>query len=359
MNRKWLIGLSVLAMLSLLLTGCKSGPTAEEIVEKMKDVEASTEDAHAIVEFNIQVEAMDMEVVVELWEERPNKFRAEVLEAGEAEFTGVVSVTDGEQAWLYHPGDNLVVTGALGELESEDIPVNPQQLIQLMEEGIQWATDKFDVELLGEEDLDGIATYKLEFTPKEGEESGLPIPVDGKVTLWVEKDRWIALQAHLDGGSLATGWIRVRSYEFNTGLDGTRFQFEIPEGAEVINIEDMEPVPLTLDEAQQQTEFHLLTPAYVPNGVTLIDVFKVGEALVLRYDHSTTSFTIVQGDLPQPMMQTPSGQTTEVSVRGQTATLIMDSSGNSFLNLTEDGVNIMIAGHVTQDEIIQVAESLQ
>jgi outer membrane lipoprotein-sorting protein len=359
MSKKWLIGLSVLAMLSLLLTGCQGGPTAEEIVEKMKEVEASTEDAHAVVEFDIQVEEMDMEVVVELWEQRPNRFRAEVLEADKAELAGVVSVTDGEQAWLYHPGENVVVTGALGELESEEIPVNPEQLIQLMEEGIQWATDNFDVELLGEEDLGGIATYKLEFTPKEGEESALPVPIDGKVTLWVEKDRWIALQAHLDGGSLGTGWVRVRSYEFNIGLDGALFQFEIPEGAEVVSVEDMEPVPLTLDEAREQVEFALLVPAYVPEGVTLIDVFKVGEAVVLRYDHSTTSFTVVQGNLPQPMRQTPSGETMEVTVRGQMATLIIDSMGNSFLTWTENGGDVFIAGHITQNEILAVAESLQ
>jgi outer membrane lipoprotein-sorting protein len=359
MDRRWLIGLSVLAMLSILVTGCQSGPTAQEILEKMKEVEASTEDAHAVVEFDVDVEDMDMQVAVELWEQRPNRFRVEVLEAGKAELAGVVSVTDGEQAWLYHPGENVVVTGPLGELESEEIPVNPEQLIQLMEEGIQWATDNFDVELLDEEDLDGVATYKLELTPKEDEESALPVPIDGKVTLWVEQDRWIALQAHLDGGSLGTGWIRVRSYEFNTGVDAALFQFEIPEGAEIISVEDMEPVPLTLDEAQEQIEFALLVPAYVPEGVTLIDVFKVGEAVVLRYDHSTTSFTIVQGNLPQPMRQTPSGETTEVTVRGQRATLIVDSMGNSFLTWVENGVDVFIAGHITQDESLAVAESLQ
>ncbi|MBN1810929.1 MAG: hypothetical protein JXA14_03750, partial [Anaerolineae bacterium] len=191
MKKRLLIGLSVLVTLSLLLSGCQTGPTAEEIVAKMQEVEANTEDAHAVVEFSVQAEDMDMdlEVVVELWEKRPSKFRAEVLEAGEAEFEGVVSVTDGEQAWLYHPGENIVVTGALGDLESDEIPVDPQQVIQFMEEGIQWAMDNFDVELAGEEELNGVATYKLEFTPKEDGDYPMPIPADAKATLWVEKDR--------------------------------------------------------------------------------------------------------------------------------------------------------------------------
>ncbi len=366
MKKQWVVVLSVLATLALLLSGCQNGPTAEEIVAKMQEVEASTEDAHAVVEFSVKAEDMDMdlEVVVELWEKRPGKLRAEVLEAGEAEvdsvdLAGVVSVTDGERAWLYHPGENVVVTGALGDLESDEIPVDPQQVIQLMEEGIQWAMDNFDVELAGEEELDGVATYKLEFTPREGEDYPMPIPMDAKATLWVEKERWIALQAHVDGSSFGEGWVRVRSFEFNIGLDDELFQFEIPEGAEVIDVTDMEPVPLTLDEAEEQAEFDLLVPSYEPDGVTLIEVFRVGDAFILRYDHSTTSFTIVQGDLPQPMQQTPSGEATEVTMRGQTAALTTDDAGNSFLTWTEDGVAIAIAGHISQDEIVKVAESLQ
>ena len=128
MKKRLLVALSVVTTLSLLLTGCQTGPTAEEIVAKMQEVEASTEDAHAVVEFSIQAEAedVDMDIVVELWEKRLNKFRAEVLEAGEAEFEGVISVTDGEQAWLYHLGENVVVTGALGDLESDEILVDLQ-----------------------------------------------------------------------------------------------------------------------------------------------------------------------------------------------------------------------------------------
>jgi outer membrane lipoprotein-sorting protein len=366
MKKRLLFGLSLLVTLSLLLSGCQSGPTAEEIVAKMQEVEASTEDAHAVVEFSIQAEDMDMdlEVVVELWEQRPGKLRAEVLEAGEADVdgvdvAGVVSVTDGERAWLYHPGENVVVTGALGDLESDEIPVDPQQVIGLMEEGIQWAMDNFDVKLEGEEELNGVATYKLTFTPREDEAYPMPIPLDGQATLWVEKERWIALQAHVDGGSFGEGWVRVRSFEFNTGLDDALFQFEIPEGAEVIDIADMEPVPLTLEEAEEQAAFDLLVPTYEPGEATLIEVFRVGDAFILHYDHSTTSFTIVQGDLPQPMQQSPSGEATEVTVRGQTAALVTNDVGNSFLSWAEDGVSIAIAGHISADEIVKVAESLQ
>jgi outer membrane lipoprotein-sorting protein len=359
MNRQWLIVLSVVVALSLLVGGCESRPTAEEIVAQMKEVEASVEDAHALVAFSVQAQEMAMDSTVEVWEKRPNKFRAEVLEASEDDLVGIVSVTDGQQVWMYHPGENEVVVGGVGELGmDEEAFLNPRQAFEFMEEAIQWVLDTCDVELVGEEELDGVAVYKLEFTPKEGEESPLPIPMEGKITLWVEQERWIALQAHFDGGTLGEGWMRVRSFEFNVGLSDDRFQFTIPAGARVIKAEDVGPTPLTLDEARDQADFPLLVPAYLPEGVTLIDVFGVHGAFVLYYDHAETSFTVMQGS-PEATGEIPVGQETAVTVRGQTATLVTNDLGNSFLTWTEDGVAITIAGRVSEDEILKVAESLQ
>jgi len=371
MNKRWFIGLSVIVVLSLLLGGCRDRPTAEEIVAKMKEVEASIENAHAVVEFSVQAQGMDMDLAVEMWEKGPNKFRAEVLEASEGDFVGVVSVTDGQQVWMYHPGENEVVVGKVGELGMDDEELlNPRQAIGLMEEGIQQVLDTCDVELVGEEDVDGAATYKLEFTRREGEESPLPIPMpmEGKVTLWVEQERWIALQARFEGGALGEGWMRVRSFEFNAGVADDRFQFDIPADAHVINAEDMQPTPLTLDEARAQAGFTLLVPGYLPEGLTLIDVFTVNGAFVLHYDHSTTSFTVMQrlsqeaeGPERQLIEQRPlrGAEELEITVRGQAATLITDGLDNSFLTWTEDGVVITIAGRIGQDEILKVAESLQ
>jgi hypothetical protein len=92
--------------------------------------------------------------------------------------------------------------------------------------------------------------------------------------------------------------------------------------------------------------------------VTLIDVFRVNEAYVLRYDHSDTSFTVMQG--PSPVDARPDGQATEVTVRGQAATLIADpAQENRFLTWAEDGMTVVIAGRIGQDDILQVAESLR
>ncbi len=352
MKKRWFIVLSVLVVVSLLLGGCQTQPTAEEIVAKMREVEASTDDAHGVVEFSLHDLGTDQDMVVEVWEKKPNKIRMQLLESSDSEFVGATIVSDGSQVWMYFPGENRVVVGEVGP----DEPSSPRYMLQHMDEIIQRVLDASEVQLLGEEEVAGTATYKLEFTPKQGEEAVLP--PGSKATLWVDQERWVALQAHFSGGGVGEGWMRVRSFELNTGLADGRFQFEIPEGAEVASVESKRPVYLTLEEALAQADF-LLVPSYVPEGATLIEVFAVDEAYVLRYDHATTSFTVVQGEWPDER-EIPLGRTTEVTVRGQTATLISDEVlGTSFLAWTEEGMTIVIAGHISQDEILQVAESLQ
>ena len=132
---------------------------------------------------------------------------------------------------------------------------------------------------------------------------------------------------------------------------------QMSEGTQVIAIDQKKPSHLTLDQAVAEADF-LLVPSYVPEGVTLIDVFKLQEGYVFYYDHSETTFTVIQG--PFPMGREIPGAKTEVTVRGQTATLIADEvQGNTLLTWEENGITIAIAGHIDRGEIVKVAESLE
>jgi outer membrane lipoprotein-sorting protein len=353
MNNRWLVVLSVLVALSLLMAACQSQPSVEEIVAKMKEVEASTDDAHGVLELSIDALGMDQEMVVEVWEKAPNKTRAEMLESSRSEFEGSVVVSDGQQVWVYMPDANKVVVGEIGPGE----PSSPRYAIEMMEKAIQYVADTSNVRLIGEEEVAGVPTYKLEFTPKEGDEAFLP--AGSTATLWVDEERWVVLQAHLIGDAVGEGWMRVRSFEVNTGLADELFVFEVPEGADVETAESREPVPLTLDEARSEAPF-LLVADYVPDGATLVQVFKVGEAYVLHYDDRVdTTFTIVQGPALSPE-DVPLGKSSQLTVRGQQATLITNEvSGNAFLTWEEGALTITIAGQVSADQILMVAESLK
>jgi outer membrane lipoprotein-sorting protein len=356
MKVRWAVVCSALVVLSLVVGACQKKPTIQEIVDKMKEVEASTEDAHAIVEISLQDGDRDSAMVIEVWEKKPDKFRANLVESLSDEFLpGSVIVSDGNQVWVYDPGKNEVVVGEAGAGELPDQPENPRDIIRFVDEAIQRVLDRSDVKLVGEEDVAGVPTYVLEFTPKEGSETGLPM--GGKGTLWVDQERWIVLQAHFGVGGVGKAEMRVNAFELNTGISDEPFRFQLPDGVEVKQLEDMRPKHLSLEEAEAHVEY-LLVPAYVPDGTTLVDVFSVNGAYVLYYDHSDTSFTILQGQEHREME--PSGRTSEIPLRGGTAMLIVDDlQGNSFLTWTEDGVTRVIAGHIDQDEIVKVAESLQ
>jgi outer membrane lipoprotein-sorting protein len=354
MRRKVVVVFGLFLLLSLVLAGCESKITAEEIVAKMQETVENTDDAHAVVTVNVNVQGIEMSVTAEVWEKMPHKFRAEVIEASQSELAGMTLVSDGQQTWYYDPARNRVMVGSMGEVET---PL-PQEMFSSLQEVIQEMLDDSNIELVGEEAVAGYEAYKLTLSPKEDADSEF-YPGDGTATLWVDKEQWIVLKATYEADTLGQGDMEVQSFELNPGLADDLFHFEVPEGVEVIDVEAQQPQPLTLDEAMAQADFPLLVPDYVPESATLIEVFKVTDSFVLRYDHSPqVSFTIVQG--PELTSPPPLGESQAITVRGQSATVITDEAGgNTFVYWTENGVTVTVAGHISLDEALMVAESLE
>jgi outer membrane lipoprotein-sorting protein len=353
MKKVW-IALSLFLALSLALAGCGQQITAEEIVAKMQETVENTQDAHAIVSASVNAQGIELSARAEVWEQSPNKLRAQVLEASEPDLVGTLMVSDGQQGWLYEPNRNRVT---VGPVEQIDTPL-PQEMLTELQYVIQEMLDASDLELVGEEQVAGQQAYKLTLSPKEGAEQEF-LPGNGTATLWVDKEQWIVLKATYEASNLGQGSLEVHSYEMNPGLADDLVTFEIPEGAEVVDVEAQQPTFLTLEEAKAWPAFQVLVPDYVPQGTTLIQVFEVQDTIVLGYNHSAdASFTIMQG--PELIRQMPSGEAQDMEVRGQTATLISDEDlGFTFLNWVENEVTITIAGRIDLEEALQVAESMK
>jgi outer membrane lipoprotein-sorting protein len=216
----------------------------------MQETVDSTQDAHAIVVAEVNAQGIELSAKAELWEQMPNKVRAEVLEASEPSLVGTVLVSDGANGWFYEPARNLVTVGAMEEL---DTPL-PQEILVGLQEVIQQVLNAADVELVGEESIAGREAYKLEASPKEGAEHQL-FPGNGTATVWVDKDQWIVLKATYTAGAFGQGSMEVQSFELNPGLSADIFSFEVPEGAHVEDVETQQAVPLTLDEAVSLRRF--------------------------------------------------------------------------------------------------------
>jgi outer membrane lipoprotein-sorting protein len=353
MGRKPYAVVGLLLVFALLLSACGGSITAEEVVSKMEETIENTKDAHAVLQAKVDAQGITLAVTAEVWEKAPNLVRAEILDASEPRFAGMVMVSDGEKAWLYEPARNTVTMGSAGEM---DMPL-PQEMISSLQDVIQEVLDVSDVELSGQETVAGREAYKLTLSPQENAEQEV-FPGNGTATLWVDKEQWIVLKAAYEANAFGLGNMEVQTFELNPGLPDSLFDFEVPEGATVIDAEAQKPEPMTLDQARAQAGFPLLVPAYVPDDATLIEVFQVGDLFVLRYNHSTeVSFTVVQG--PELAGPPPLGQSQGTTVRGQDATVISDQAGgNTFLYWTENGVTVTVAGHLSMEEALLVAESL-
>lgn len=354
MNHRLVVFASLLLLLGLALAGCGNQITADEIVAKMQETMQNTDDAHAIVTASINAQGIDMSVTAEVWEKAPNLIRAQVLDATEPNLAGMLMVNDGQKAWVYEPSRNKVMVGPPSDMET---PLPPEMLSSL-QQTIQEILDVSDVELAGEESVAGREAYKLTISPREDSEQKV-FPGNGTATVWVDKEEWFLLKADYVASAFGTGSMEVQSFELNPGLSDDLFHFDVPEGATVVDVESQKPVPMTLDEARAEANFPLLVPDYVPDGATLIDVFRVQDSYVLRYDHSPkVSFAIVQG--PEMAGPPPMGLSEDATVRGHEATLFFDEpGGNTLLYWTEDGITITVAGHIPQSDALQVAESLK
>jgi outer membrane lipoprotein-sorting protein len=343
--RRTFLNVLIFVIILLILVGC--GPeesiTAGEIMGKVRETWEGAIDIHATWELTLDVGVIQDQLVVEVWRKQPDKLRAEVLEAASIEFRGMTLVNDGTQAWLYNASRHEVTEG---EPEAIKLPL-VQDVIESID-GLIHAADAGQVKLLGTEKISAGETYKLE----------MPYPDGGQALVWISREHWVPLKVEYTSQTLGKGTLVARSLELNTGLSNSIFLFEVPADAKVTQTGGAKSQALTLDEARARAGFPLLVPAYLPQGVTLTSVFQLGEAIALYYD-GFVPFSIVQSRSEDIAQVPQTGPAQKIALRGTEATLIADEAqGGIFLAWSENGVSVSIAGAISVEEALRVAESL-
>jgi outer membrane lipoprotein-sorting protein/predicted Fe-Mo cluster-binding NifX family protein len=362
---------------ALLLAACgQSLPTAEEIVQRMEAARAATNDAHGVVAVDFTSPEQSGRIVVEGWTQKTgatgpdgepiSRVRAEVREASQEGLAGTIAVSDGETFWLYNPAENKVITGAAGEMKdaTAGTPAGAATaLTDIVGEGL----DALELEVVGTEQVAGKDTWKVNFTPKA--ETSAQLQLDGVVegTMWVDEQLALPLKLTLDASDLGSGNVEVRQLETNTGLSPDLFTFTPPAGAEVVQAKDLiaanQPKAATLDEARAAASFALREPTYLPAGMALVEVRTVGDAtVIMNYAGEGGSVSVVQSSEEVGRDREPpaGSQVQDVQVGSAPATLITGGDGQgSLLRWEQDGVRYVVAGTLSGDEAVKVAEGLQ
>lgn len=362
---------------AMLLAACgQSLPTAEEIVERMEAARAATNDAHAVVAVDFTSPEQSGRIVVEGWTQKTGetgpdgepiaRMRAEVREASQEGLVGTIAVSDGESFWLYNPAENTVVTGRASEMK-DAMAGSPAGAATALTDLIGEGLDAVELEVLGTEQVAGKSTWKVNVTPKA--ETSAQLQLDGIVegTMWVDEQLALPLKLTLDASDLGSGTVEVQQIETNTGLSADLFSFTPPAGATVVQAADIaaasQPRAATIDEARTSVSFALREPSYLPAGLTLVEVRIVGTGtVILNYAGESGSVSIVQSNEEVGRDREPpaGSQVQNVKVGDADATLITGGDGQGSLLRWEDaGLRYVVAGTLSGDEAVKVAEGLK
>ncbi len=400
MNRKrnlWIfIGVVILA--AALVSGfILMQPSAQDILVQTLETAKTITDGHAIVAVDVDTIEKDASGTVEIWavrgeesgdgEHNHGAFRVEVLEANQEKAQGAVIVSDGETLWAYSPSENKVFVGTPEEAqammaeneymaaefgdfherhegeEGDHLEDGDYDHPENAEEAVAKLMEYFNVSKSGSETLAGETANQLKLEPIPDQMPDEYIAVGGLINLWVGQDSGVPLAVSYTGGSMGEFSATVLEFDLNTGLDDSLFTFEIPAGAEIVTFADLEPQSLTLDEAIASATFEFLTPAETPEGATLVDIQEVRGAIVQRYTlPEGGSFTIAQGPLSENSdeSRTPSDENQSVEVRGTTGSMrISEDGAQVLLTWTEGDLFYLVAGDLSAEDALNIAESLQ
>lgn len=375
MNKKrniWLVAGAVILLAALVSAFVIMQPSAKDILTQTLEMSKTIDDGHAIININVDSPEEKFSATVEVWgrhdEDGPGAFRLEVLETDKEEAFGAVIVSDGETVWAYSPSKNKVFTGTADEARAameEKEPIHQKfdreefEHPENAEEAVDKLLEYFNVKKTGTETIADSNAYQIELKPIPDQMPAEYAAAGGLLNLWIDQSRSVPLALSYTGGIMGEVSITALELEINQGLDDSLFSFEIPEGAEVVGFADMKPESITLDEAVASVDFEVLTPDITPEGATLVDVLNVKGMIVQQYTlPEGGSFTIAQGQMDE--VKKPSTEEQAIDVRGVEGSLFSSEDGSKVaLSWSEGEISFYIAGNITVEQALEIAESLK
>ena len=390
-NRYFISLGALLALFALGAVVILARASADDMLQQAARLLADAQDGHAIVEVQIDTPQESANGKVEVWGRRDAgaqgepAFRIEVLESSKAEAIGMVAVGDGDQVWIWNPQKNTVYVGTRDELKARmaehreefdpadfDHPeFNKEEMPQSPEEAAAKLLEYFTAERNGSDVLigeggDETAVERLrlipipEQMPEEFRANG------GLLNLLLRSSDSALMSAEYSGGAVGYAKATATLLELDIDVPPETFSFDIPQGAGVVNLADMEPpASLTIEEAAQAADFAVLSPSDLPAGARLEGINEVRGAVVQRYRlPDGKRFTIAQG--PASAAEAPGENGEPVTVRGVEGLIFVDDAGSgeaagqrSLLTWSEGEETVWIGGDLTKTEALAVAESLR
>jgi outer membrane lipoprotein-sorting protein len=375
----WKAMLPLTFLFMLLLAACgsssatktilQSTPTpvpaqGQELLTKAEQHLKAAKTLHAIFDIHTASSAANGIVSTEVWNVSPNKSRTVVLQSTVRQFSaGSITVDNGKQIWQYDPIKKVVYTGQVSNTTGTPVTGQSRDQTQFTMNIVQLVFTQSNATLVSSSArVNGHDVYDVKVTsPASASSSNTgtgTFNYNGDVFL--DKKSTLPVQVQLTIKGFGKVTLNLPMLVLDQPVDNGLFTFIPPAGVHVL------PFPktttpdtgtLSLQQAQLQAGYHLLSIPASQGAYQLQGVDALGapgnQIFTLNYAKSNSTFAISEG---KSLANLPiSGQ--QLHVRGTTATL--STSGNSTtLTWTEKGVGIQIAGNLSKDQLLTIANQL-
>jgi hypothetical protein len=250
-------------------------------------------------------------------------------------------------------------------------------------EVIRSLLNETDISYEGTESVNGRSVYVLNITPGDENERVHNIT---NTRAWVDCENWTLLEMEVydQDGNLAVK-AEYMDITFNTGIPDSEFIFKVSEDTVVVDItfatgfdtgipvgeiiiedsviversfEDIRSQEMTLEEARVNLTFDLKTPSYLPDGCEFDSAVVFGKNRVsLMYTNDTKLLFISEWasdsdnivEIIDPEV---------VSINGTDGEFGAESGFLNTLRWGVDGIEYLLSGTITKEEMLKVAESL-
>ncbi|MBB6454075.1 outer membrane lipoprotein-sorting protein [Salirhabdus euzebyi] len=329
------------------LVGCNQDLTVEEIIENATAAQKDIRSYHATITNTIHYDDQDETYRYEEWVESPNRYRVDFE-------NGMTIVSNGETSWIYDEATNEVMIEESGEA------VDYIEEAQIMNELLSYLIENNSVSLVGEEELPPFDAYHLTMTPKQ---ENTDVLGNGTVDFWLDKETWLPVKIATTDGDFSSV-ILYEDVEYNIDIDDATFNFEAPEDAEIITMDDEIYEDISPEEIKEQADFYIPEITNLPPGYELTESFydeDIGFAVFsFTNNNNLIDFTVMAED-QFGLEDVPEEEIREITINDGPGTII-EMEGMYFINWQVDDVFVelsIMADDLTEEDAIGIAESVQ
>lgn len=196
--------------------------TGEQVIALAQQSLRQEKGLHAFLEIELDTDLIKDALLVELWEEPPERLKLVVLESGNPQLRELAFTTDGSQSKSYLPHANTVTEGPATSVKLPSVLETP------VEARRAWIleADAETSRVIGVERDSGLVLYHVQAT----------VGTIEAVEFWIDAHNWLVWRVVYDDTYLGKGTIALRDVQLVDDVPESSFELDVPSGVPVTRV---------------------------------------------------------------------------------------------------------------------------